>query len=121
MLSAVMLSPDSSLNLTNMLLPVAFVAFSDPKVSVNVWFEYDVPSMILSPDVNAHPLDPFPPLPVSAPGTPEPPYVMLASNQPFKVEAESIAVPGAAMKQPDTVPVSLTVKLAIVVLRNANV
>jgi hypothetical protein len=36
MLSAVMLSPDSSLNLTNTLLPVALVAFSDPKVSVNV-------------------------------------------------------------------------------------
>jgi hypothetical protein len=73
MLSAVMLSPDSNLNLTSTLLPVAFVAFSDPSVSVNVWFEYVVLSMILSPDVKAHPLLPLPPDPVLAPGTPDPP------------------------------------------------
>ena len=80
-----------------------------------------MPSMILSPDVNAQPLEPLPPDPVLAPRTPEPPYVMPASNQPLSDDAESMAVPGAAMKQPLTVPVRVMVKLAMVVLLNAMV
>ena len=83
MLSAVILSPDSNLILTKILLPVAFVAFSVPKVNVNSCDEYVVPSITLSPELNAQPFDPFPPDPVLAPGTPEPPYVVEQSNQPF--------------------------------------
>ena len=121
MLSAVTLSPDSNLILMNMLLPVALEAFSDPSVSVNACAEYVVLSIILSPDVNAHPLDPLPPAPVLAPGTPDPAYDTEASNHPLSVEVSSIAVPGAAMKNPETVPVRVTVKLATEVLRKANV
>jgi hypothetical protein len=121
MLSAVTLSPDSSLILTNITLPVAFVAFSVPSVNVNSCPEYVVLSMTLSPELNAQPLDPFPPLPVSAPGTPDPPYVVEQSNQPFNVLALSIAVPGAAMNMPDTLPDMVKLKLAIVVLLKANV
>ena len=36
------------------------------------------------------------------PGTPEPPYVVSALNQPFNPDAESIAVPGAAIQTPAT-------------------
>ena len=115
-----MLSPDCNLNLTNTLLPEALVAFSDPNVNVNDAPEWD-PGVILSPDVNAQPLEPFPPLPVSAPGTPDPPYVVPASNQPLRVEAVSIPVPGAAMNTPLTVPVNVSVKFAMVVLLNAIV
>jgi hypothetical protein len=97
MLSAVTLSPDSNLILTNTLLPVALEAFSDPNVNVNDCAEYVVLSIILSPEVNAQPLDPLPPAPVLAPGTPDPAYAMEASIQPFSVDAESIAVPGAAI------------------------
>ena len=77
--------------------------------------------LILSPDVNAQPLEQLPPEPVLAPGTPEPPYVVDASNQPLSDEAESIAVPGAAMNTPLTVPVRVRSKLAILVLLNAMV
>ena len=121
MLSAVTLSPDSNLILMNMLLPVALEAFSDPSVSVNACAEYVVLSMILSPDVNAHPLDPLPPVPVLAPGTPDPAYDREASNHPLSVEVSSIAVPGDAIKTPETFPVRVTVKLAVAVLRKANV
>ena len=52
-----------------------------------------MPSIILSPEVNAQPFEPLPPLPVSAPGVPDPPYVTPASIQPFNVLALSIFVP----------------------------
>ena len=59
-----------------MLLPVLFDAFWSPNVSVNVSLLYVVPSIILSPEVNAQPFEPLPPLPVSLPGVPDPPYVV---------------------------------------------
>ena len=104
-----------------MLLPVAFVAFSVPSVNVNSCPLYVVLSTTLSPELNAQPLDPLPPLPVSDPGTPEPPYVAEQSNHPFNPDAESIAVPGAAMNIPETLPDIVRLKLAIVVLLKANV
>jgi len=57
-----------------------------------------VPSIILSPDVNAQPFEPLPPLPVLLPGVPDPPYVVEASIQPFNPLALSMLVPGAAIK-----------------------
>ena len=103
-------------------MPVALDIFSLPSVRVNDPFKLE-PVDILSPVVNAQPLEPLPPFPVSLPGTPEPAYVTLVSNQPFNPLALSIAVPGAAMKQP-AIPVVLTIfrsKLATVCLLNANV
>ena len=41
---------------------------------MNAWFEYVVPSIILSDPKTAHPFDPLPPLPISPPGTPDPAY-----------------------------------------------
>ena len=46
--------------------------FSVPSVKVLLSFDTVEPVVILSPDVKAQPFDPLPPLPVSAPGTPEP-------------------------------------------------
>ena len=115
-----MLSPDCNLNLTNTLLPEALVAFSDPNVNVNDAPEWD-PGVILSPDVNAQPLLPLPPLPVSAPGHPAPAYVLVQSNQPFNVLASSISVPGAAINMPLIFPLNVTVKFDIVVLLKAKV
>ena len=57
---------------------------------------YVVPSMILSPDVNAQPSDPLPPACI-APGVPEPAYVADAFNQPLE-DVSSISVFGAAIK-----------------------
>ena len=121
MLSAVTLSPDSNLILTNITLPVALVAFSVPSVNVNSCPLYVVLSTTVSPELNAQPLDPLPPEPVLAPGTPEPPYVVEQSNHPFNELALSIAVPGAAMNMPDTLPDMVKLKLDIVVLLNAKV
>ena len=121
MLSAVILSPDSNLILTNILLPVALDAFSVPSVNVNSCDEYVVPSTTLSPELNAQPLDPFPPAPEFAPGTPDPPYVVEQSSQPFNDDAESIAVPGAAMNIPETLPDIVKLKFATLVRLNAKV
>jgi len=55
--------------------------FSLPKVNVNASFIAD-PVVTLSPEVKAQPSLPLPPAP--DPGTPEPAYVALAFNHPFK-------------------------------------
>ena len=58
---------------------------------------------------------------MSAPGTPEPPYVVPQSNHPPRLDASSMAVPGAAINMPDTVPDIVKLKLATFDLLNANV
>ena len=66
---------------TNTWLLYESEAFWSPNVNVNPWLLYVVPSIILSPDVNAQPSEPLPPAVVFAPGVPAPAYVADAFNQ----------------------------------------
>ena len=91
---------------------------------------------ITSAPVRAHPFDPLPPVPLAAPGTPDPAYCVDASSQPLMVLVGpgnpgvgdenpllSMVVPGAATQTPATpvVVVNLTSKLARLGLANAKV
>ena len=91
---------------------------------------------ITSAPVKAHPFEPLPPVPLAAPGTPDPAYCVYVSSHPLMVlvgpgnpgvgdenPPESIVVPGAASQTPATpvVVVNLMSKLARLGLANAKV
>ena len=70
---------------------------------------------------SATPLDPLPPAPVFAPGTPAPAYAVLISSHPLRVLVESRVLPGNATQSPATLPVILILNLLTTVLVNLNV
>jgi hypothetical protein len=88
-----------------------------PNVHVLLAFVTDLLTPIAPP--NAQPFVPLPPPP--APGTPEPPYATLISNQPFAVDVLSIVEPGIATHIPAMLPVYLMSNFDKEVLTNLNV
>lgn len=95
----------ASATLTNTTLLVALLIFSLPSVIVYAELILE-PVGTTSAPVNAQPLLPLPPLPVSLPGIPAPAYWLVQSNQPLNPLALSTPVPGAAIHKP-AIPVLL--------------
>ena len=102
---------------------ISFVAVLDeltvPNVAVTALLVWLLFNGAVPP--KAHPSDPFPPLPVSDPGIPEPAYAVDISNQPFNPDVESIVEPGNPTHKPANVPDHLTSNLETDVLTILNV
>ena len=116
--SLVMESPDSSLNLTNIVLSVAFELDSVPNVTFVTLFTTDVPIGIIP--ARPQPFEPLPPAAVFAPGTPMPSYGSVASSQPFNVLVESVNAPGNFTQHPLILPLNSIANLLTAVRLNAN-